>query len=122
MKGPSGINGGRGRRSGDGREPKKNESDGEWKLRFDKRSQAITLIKASKEYEAVAELRRQPGCKVRKAPRTPSPGDRSLSKRQWETSTMRWRQELRKCYEDVQRLQVVHAQSLLVAPSPHHCA
>jgi len=82
---------------GKGRDEPVNESDETWHQRFVKRNSAIEGVKESIEYKAVADRRRQPGRMLRKPPLTPDPGNRKLSKRQWENETQYWRKGLREC-------------------------
>jgi hypothetical protein len=74
-----------------------NVCDDEWKARLLKRRAAINIVKSSPEYEFVAARRQNGGASVR-MPRTPSPNCRHMSKRDWESVTMRWRVALRQCY------------------------
>lgn len=69
-----------------------NEDEAEWQRRCKKRLAAIEMIKASAEYK-VAML----SGSIASRPRTPSPGDRSVTKRKWEQNVSNWRTALRSC-------------------------
>lgn len=69
-----------------------NEDEAEWQRRCKKRLAAVDMIKASSEYK----LSWLSGSSASR-PRTPSPGDRSVTKRRWEQNVSNWRNALRSC-------------------------
>mmetsp|Transcript_67707 Transcript_67707/g.128870 ORF Transcript_67707/g.128870 Transcript_67707/m.128870 type:complete len:248 (-) Transcript_67707:583-1326(-) len=64
----------------------------DWERRLQKRHNIVALIKETPEYQAFSAHRAGPR---RAALRTPSPNDRSVSKRQWEDKVQKWRTALR---------------------------
>lgn len=75
--------------------PKASEED--WQRRLQKRHGIVALIKESPEYHAFA-AHRNGSRRTASMARTPSPNDRSISKRQWEEKVQKWRSALRKCH------------------------
>ena len=69
-----------------------NKSEEDWRLRLRKRRSIIAFIKEFPEYQAAWAPR---GGSHQAALRTPSPDDRSVSKRQWEEKVMKWRNALK---------------------------
>jgi len=67
-------------------------SNEDWERRLQKRHNIVALIKETPEYRAFSAHRAGPR---RAALRTPSPNDRSVSKRQWEDKVQKWRTALR---------------------------
>mmetsp|Transcript_92725 Transcript_92725/g.177994 ORF Transcript_92725/g.177994 Transcript_92725/m.177994 type:complete len:281 (+) Transcript_92725:90-932(+) len=61
-------------------------SEEQWQKRIQKRYAALAMVKDSAEYQ---------DCPLTCRPRTPSPDDRSVSKRHWEEKMARWRCALR---------------------------
>lgn len=70
-----------------------NATEADWQRRLQKRRGIVESIKASPEYKACSS--RHEGRRRRSLPRTPSPDDRSVSKRQWEEKVSSWRAALR---------------------------
>merc|ERR1712137_583628 len=73
-------------------------SEEDWQRRIAKRTGAVATIKGTAEYQAFfargGASALAPGVP---APKTPDPQDRSVSKRNWESSVMEWRTALRDC-------------------------
>jgi len=67
-------------------------SEEDWQRRLQKRHDIVAIIKETTEYQAFSAHRGKPR---RAALRTPSPNDRSVSKRQWEDKVQKWRTALR---------------------------
>mmetsp|Transcript_139171 Transcript_139171/g.242199 ORF Transcript_139171/g.242199 Transcript_139171/m.242199 type:complete len:335 (+) Transcript_139171:88-1092(+) len=74
-----------------------NSDEAEWQRRCEKRRAAIDMIKASPEYELYSSNRARLSLSAVSLPRTPSPGDRSVTKRRWEQNVSSWRSALRSC-------------------------
>ena len=69
-----------------------NKSEEDWQLRLQKRRSIVASIKETPEYQAASAPREG---SHQTALRTPSPDDRSVSKRHWEQKVMRWRNALK---------------------------
>mmetsp|Transcript_73953 Transcript_73953/g.130631 ORF Transcript_73953/g.130631 Transcript_73953/m.130631 type:complete len:328 (+) Transcript_73953:85-1068(+) len=67
----------------------------EWEHRAEMRSKAISLGKATAEYQRYASLKK-PSERQEGEPSTPNPLDRSISKRAWKFATTQWRNALLK--------------------------
>jgi len=75
-------------------------SEEDWQRRLRKRNSIVAAVKETPEYSAFSAQRRD---SRRAALRTPSPDDRSVSKRQWEEKIQKWRTALRKCHSSESR-------------------
>jgi len=71
----------------------------DWERRLRKRQAAVVAIKAMPEYEKATALREVGAVSAEELPLTPDPEDTSASKRQWESSVMQWRSQLRQLVE-----------------------
>jgi len=71
----------------------------EWERRLRKRHAAVVAIKAMPEYHQAATLRAAGAISAEELPLTPDPEDTTASKRQWESSVMQWRSQLRQLIE-----------------------
>ena len=69
-----------------------NKPEEDWQLRLQKRRSLVVSIKETPVYQAASALRER---SHQTALRTPSPDDRSVSKRQWEEKVMKWRNALK---------------------------
>lgn len=65
-------------------------SEEEWQHRIKKRHLAVSLVRASPEYQAAKAANA-----LEEAPRTPDPQDRTVSKRRWEEEVRTWKVCLR---------------------------
>lgn len=74
-------------------------SEEDWQHREEKRRRAVTIVKASEEYQIFATVK-QSEVRTDREPRTPDAADRLISKRRWEQEVQQWRAGLRKwCVE-----------------------
>lgn len=75
--------------------PNPNEDVEDWERREDKRVKAIDMVKGTSLYQdAHTQVRASdPNCGTR-APTTPDPHDRAMSKRKWERVVLEWRAAL----------------------------
>mmetsp|Transcript_101038 Transcript_101038/g.184363 ORF Transcript_101038/g.184363 Transcript_101038/m.184363 type:complete len:239 (+) Transcript_101038:80-796(+) len=67
-------------------------SEEDWQRRLQKRHNIVATVKETPEYQAFSAHR---GATRRATLRTPSPNDKSVSKRQWEEKVHKWRTALR---------------------------